>query len=145
MIAPIPLEDILNPKIGHKVSYNRTFTDDDIRKFAHLSGDDNPIHLDEQVAKESIFGQRVVHGMLTGAMFTMIFGKYYPGPGGIYLDQQIKFLKPIFIDQPITVSVELIEFHPEKRIGTFNTNLESESGKLLLTGTARVLFPAQPA
>lgn len=142
---PVFPEEIASPTPGRKVSCTRVFTDTDLRIFAELSGDDNPIHLDDEHARASRFGRRVVHGMLTGSLFTMLFGKYYPGPGGIYLEQQFKFVKPVFLGDPVTATIELLRFDPERRIGHFRTDCHDQDARLLLSGEARVLFPPVPA
>lgn len=133
--------EIENPIIGKTCSYTQIFREKDVRLFALLTGDDNPIHIDEAYAAESRFGRRVVHGMLTGSMFTYIFGKYFPGPGGIYLEQNLKFLKPVFIDEQVVATVELIAFDVEKRLGDFATYVHDGNDLLLVKGSARVLFP----
>ena len=88
-------------EIGKVIEYKKTFTEDDVLDFAKISGDNNPIHLDKKYASESIFGQRVVHGILVTSMFSKIFGTIYPGIGGIYLSQFVKYLKPVFINEQI--------------------------------------------
>jgi 3-hydroxybutyryl-CoA dehydratase len=133
--------DILSPVVGSTYSYTQTFRDKDVRLFSLLTGDDNPIHIDEAYAASSRFGRRVVHGMLTGSMFTTIFGKYYPGPGGIYLEQNLKFIRPVFVDDPVIAMVELLSFDPEKRIGEFGTYVHDGNDQLLVKGHARVMFP----
>ncbi|MCF8237351.1 MAG: MaoC family dehydratase [Saprospiraceae bacterium] len=129
------------PEIGKIVEYTRLFTADEVRLFAQISLDNNPIHLDESYAANSIFQQRVVHGMFTGSMFSRIFGSIYPGEGSIYLSQDLRFLKPVFFDQPLTAKVELTAYDPEKRIGTFSTLCIQEDRKPVVKGEARILFP----
>ena len=131
------------PEIGKIVEYTRVFTAEEVRLFAQISLDDNPIHLDESYAEASIFKQRVAHGMFTGSMFSRIFGSIYPGEGSIYLSQELRFLKPVFFDQPITARVELTEYDPEKRIGTFATLSMQEDGKPVVKGEAKILFPPE--
>lgn len=131
------------PEIGKIVEYTRVFTSEEVRLFAQISLDDNPIHLDEAYAAQSIFQNRVAHGMFTGSMFSRIFGSIYPGEGSIYLSQDLRFMKPVFFDQPITARVELTAYDPEKRIGTFATICSNEEGKPVVKGEARILFPPQ--
>ena len=129
------------PEIGKVVEYTRVFTAEEVRLFAQISLDDNPINLNEDYAANSIFQQRVAHGMFTGSMFSRIFGSIYPGEGSIYLSQDLRFMKPVFFDQPITARVELTAYDEEKRIGTFATICANEEGKPVVKGEARILFP----
>ncbi len=131
------------PEIGKIIEYTRVFTAEEVRLFAQISMDDNPIHLDESYAEASIFKQRVAHGMFTGSMFSRIFGGIYPGEGSIYLSQDLRFMKPVYFDQPITAKVELTAYDPEKRIGTFATLCIQEDGKPVVKGEARILFPPE--
>ena len=131
------------PEIGKIVEYTRIFTAEEVSLFALISQDDNPIHLDESYAEASIFKQRIAHGMFTGSMFSRIFGSIYPGEGSIYLSQDLRFMKPVYFDQPVTARVELIAFDPEKRIGTFSTLCVGTDEKPVVKGEARILFPPE--
>ncbi len=92
-------------KVGMSASIERTFSEQDVRLFSKLSGDSNPIHLDEHVAAQSRFGRRVVHGALVSSLFSAIFGAHLPGPGAIYIYQDVRFLKPVFLDAEVEASV----------------------------------------
>ncbi len=98
---PAPL-----PAVGARATHVRTIMDADIVRFAEVSGDRNPVHLDEDYAARSLFGQRVAHGFLTGSMISAMIGMELPGPGSIYLGQTLKFLAPVHIGDTVTVSVE---------------------------------------
>jgi acyl dehydratase len=128
-------------QIGDKASFSRQFHDEDVALFAQISHDDNPIHLDDAVAAASIFGKKVVHGIFTVSMFSKIFGTIYPGNGGIYLHQSSKFLRPVFVGDHITAEVELIDFHPEKRIGVFATRCFNGAGDMVVDGEAKIKMP----
>jgi 3-hydroxybutyryl-CoA dehydratase len=130
-------------KIGTIVEFKKKFSHEDVVDFSRITGDDNPIHLDELVAQKSIFKSRVVHGMLVSSMFSKIFGTIYPGVGSIYLDQSLKFLKPVYINQEIQARVTLISFDSVKRKGTFLTECLDENMNLIITGEAKILFPKQ--
>src|SRR5688500_9560131 len=97
-------------EIGQTASRTRTITDADVRAFAQISGDTNPIHLDDSYAAQSKFERRIVHGMLTASLISAILGNDFPGTGSIYLGQDIKFKAPVFIGDTITAAVELIKY-----------------------------------
>ena len=128
-------------KIGDRVTYSRTFTKEDVETFARISGDDNPLHLDEDYAGKTQFGARITHGIFTLSMFSKIFGTMYPGLGGIYMQQDAKFLRPVYLEEEIEAEVELIEFQEDKKIGTFTTRCYNEKGKMVVDGRATIKFP----
>jgi len=130
------------PAVGARATRERTITDADIKRFAEVSGDHNPVHLDEEYAARSPFGRRVAHGFLTGSMISAIIGMDLPGPGSIYLGQTMKFLAPVAIGDTVTVSVEVVAVREEKRILTLRTDAKNQDGVLVLTGEAVVKFSA---
>src|SRR5579863_3565773 len=130
------------PTIGTRATRERTITDADIVRFAEVSGDRNPVHLDEEYAARSPFGRRVAHGFLTGSMISAMIGMDLPGPGSIYLGQTMKFLAPVAIGDTVTVSVEVIGVREEKRILTLRTDATNQEGVLVLTGEAVVKYSA---
>jgi 3-hydroxybutyryl-CoA dehydratase len=132
---PAPL-----PAVGARATRVRTITDTDIVRFAEVSGDRNPVHLDEEYAARSPFGQRIAHGFLTGSMISALIGMDLPGPGSIYLGQTMKFLAPVRIGDTVTVSVEVIGVREEKRILTLRTDATNQEGVLVLTGEAVVKY-----
>ncbi|MBE5883486.1 MAG: MaoC family dehydratase [Lachnospiraceae bacterium] len=124
--------------VGQEVIAQRIFTQSDVDLFAELSGDDNPLHTDEQYAAQSRFGARIVHGILLTGFLSKIIGTQFPGKGSIYLEQNARFMKPVYINQRVTAKVKIIEIH--KKILTLETNLYSEDGSCILEGNAKVLF-----
>ena len=96
--------------IGHIAEFEKTFSPEDVALFSSISNDNNPIHLDAEYAEKSIFGRRVVHGLLVSSLFSKIFGTIYPGSGSIYLTQNVKFLKPAFVGENLKAVITLIEF-----------------------------------
>src|SRR6266705_6615731 len=96
------------PAVGTRATRVRTITDSDIVRFAEVSGDRNPVHLDEAYAARSLFGGRVAHGFLTASLISAVIGTQLPGPGTIYLGQTLKFLAAVHIGDTLTVSVEVI-------------------------------------
>lgn len=124
---------------GDHASLERAFGDADVRAFAALSGDDNPLHLDEGEAARSRFGRRVVHGMLTSSLFSTVFGKQLPG--SIYLGQQLRFEAPAFLGDRLTARVVVRSVSARSRVVRCETTVLNESGEALVSGEATVLVP----
>lgn len=127
--------------IGNEVEFSKIFSLDNVFDFSRISEDNNPIHIDEKHASESIFGKRVVHGALLVSMFSKIFGTIYPGNGAIYLSQTAKFLKPAFIGETIVAKAKLISFNKDEFQGVFLTECYKETDTLIFAGEAKILFP----
>ena len=127
--------------IGDTASRTRTITDEDIKLFAQVSGDDNPVHLDENYAAETQFGKRIAHGMLTVGMISAILGNDLPGHGTIYLGQEVKFRAPVYIGDTVTATVECIKYREDKRIATFSTTVTNQDGTTVIKGEAVVIAP----
>ncbi len=128
------------PAVGTRATRERTITDDDIVRFAEVSGDRNPVHLDEEYAAHSPFGQRIAHGFLVGSLISAAIGMDLPGPGSIYLGQTLKFVAPVHIGDTVTVSVEVIKVREEKRLVTLRTDCTNQEGNVVLTGEATVKY-----
>ena len=130
-------------KIGQKASISKTITSEDVVLFSEISEDRNPIHLDEDYAKKSIFGKRVVHGILQAGLISAVLGNRLPGPGSIYREQNLTFKKPAFIGDTLTAEVEIIEI--KERIGllTLKTTVKNQEGTLLIEGTAKGIVPKE--
>ena len=128
-------------KVGDTASINKTFTDNEVREFAKLSGDTNPLHLDDQFAKDSPFEQRIVHGMLTASLFSGLLGVSLPGTGTIFLGQTLAFKAPVFIGQKVTASVEITKIREDKPIVTLRTLCINEEGEIVIEGEAMVKVP----
>ena len=126
-------------QIGQRASFTKTVTESDVTTFAGLIGDFNPIHVDAEYARKSRFGQRVAHGMFTGGLISAVLGNKLPGPGAIYLSQQIEFLAPVFFGDTITATVEVSAWRPEKRIITLKTDAYNQAEKQVVTGKAVLL------
>lgn len=119
--------------------YPFSFTQDQVVKFAESTGDNNPIHLDEEFASRSIFKQRIVHGFLSGSVFSKIFGTQYPGNGTLYLKQSMVFLAPMFVDQSYIAKLTLLERIEAKKRGVYKTDILDSSGKIVFTGEAVIV------
>jgi len=129
------------PEIGREVKFEKVFTSQDVIDFAKTTEDNNLIHLDEDYAKDTMFGKRIVHGMLVASMFSKIFGTIYPGEGCLYYGQTLEFRKPVFLNTKIKAVATLMKFNEEKKIGVFKAEAFNEEGKLVINGEAKIVFP----
>jgi acyl dehydratase len=127
--------------IGQSASITKTFSEKDVDRFAHLSEDRNPVHLDEEYAKSSIFAKRIVHGMLTASLFSGLLGEKLPGKGTIYLGQELKFTAPVPIGEKIIATVEIIKIREDKPIITLRTYCKDSKDNIVIDGEAVVLVP----
>lgn len=126
-------------KVGDVVRISEKITDEMVRKFAEVSGDYNPIHLDEAYAATTRFKRRIAHGMISAALISRALGQNL-GPGGIYLSQSLKFLGPIFIDDTVEVVLTVTAIREGKGIGTVETNvLKVPSGEVVVKGEAMIM------
>lgn len=126
--------------IGQTASLTKTVTEADISLFAGATGDFNPLHIDEEFAKRTRFGERIAHGFLTAGLISAVLGTRLPGPGSIYLSQSLNFHKPVRIGDTITATVEVSAYNEEKRIVTLETNCYNQDGDVVLSGEAVVLL-----
>ncbi len=124
------------PKIGDKAVSSRTYTSADVKQFAHLSGDKNPVHLDAEYASGTIFKQPIVHGMFVAAQISELAAGKLPGPGSVYLHQQLNFKAPVFHNEVITCEIEVTNVKEEKRIIELYTVCKNEQGKNVIEGIA---------
>lgn len=127
-------------KIGQTAFVQKTFSEADVTAFAGVSLDVNPVHMSDGYAKNSLFGKRVVHGILTASLISAVLGNQLPGPGTIYLGQELKFLAPVYFGDDITAQVEIIELRPDKKIARLNTTCVNQDGKTVVSGVATVKF-----
>lgn len=127
--------------IGDTASLSKTFTDEDVRAFAAISGDQNPVHLDEEYAAKTQFKKRIAHGMLTAGLISAILGTQLPGEGTIYLGQTINFKAPVYLDDTITATVTVVKMHERKPIVTLETVCKNQDDLVVLDGEAVVLAP----
>ena len=125
-------------KIGDRASIIKRFVDEDILTFSELSNDKNPIHLDSNFASKTNFGQQIVHGMLIASLFSGLLGEKLPGKGTIYLGQTITFIKPVFINEEVTASVEIKYIRKDKPIYTLKTICETKLNGIVVDGEAIV-------
>lgn len=126
-------------EVGMKASRTRTITAEDIDLFAKISGDHNPVHMDEAHAATTRFGKRIAHGMLTASLISAVLGEDLPGSGSIYLSQQITFKAPVFIGDTVTITVEVVKYREERRIATLRTSCTNQNDLLVIDGEALVM------
>ena len=126
--------------VGQSAVYARTVTEADIFAFAGVSGDFNPVHVNEELAAASMFGGRIAHGMLSAGFISTVFGTKFPGPGSIYLSQTLKFKAPVKIGDTVVARCTIKELTPEKRKAKFDT-VCTVKGKVVLEGEAEIMIP----
>lgn len=129
-----------NFKVGESASITKRFSSEDVVQFSEVSEDNNPIHLDDAAAAASIFGQRVVHGMLVGSLFSALIGTKLPGKGSIYLGQDLRFKAPVMLDDEITATVEITSVREGKPIMKLHTYAKNSEGTIVIDGEAVVKF-----
>jgi len=127
-------------KIGDQFSTSREVTDGVIRKFAEVSGDFNPIHLDEEFAKTTRFGKRIAHGMLSGAFISAVLGNEFRERKIVYLSQTMKFVAPVFIGDTVTATGTITNIREDKNIVTLETVCTNQNGETLVKGEAAVMI-----
>lgn len=127
-------------RVGQTASLQKTFSAADVTMFAGVSLDVNPVHMSERYAKDTIFGKRIIHGMLTSSLISAVLGIQLPGPGTIYLGQELKFLAPVYIGDDITATVEIVELREDKKIVKLNTTCVNQDGKTVVSGMATVKY-----
>ena len=130
-------------QLGMNASVENTVSDSDIRSFADVSGDYNPVHLDAEFARETPFGDRISHGMLTASYISAVFGMHLPGPGAIYVTQTLNFKRPVWIGDVIRTRVTVAEMFPAKRRVRFECVCRNGEDKVVLEGEARMMIPGR--
>ena len=121
-------------------SYEQTITDADIKTFAGLSGDNNPVHMSEEYAENSRFKKRIAHGLLSASFFSALFGTKLPGYGCVYVSQNLNFKRPVYLGDTVKATVEIIKIDKEKSRVFFKT-LCRVSGKIVIDGHAEIFIP----
>lgn len=131
-------------KIGDTASFSKTISESDIYQFAGITGDFNPMHVDEEYAKQSRFGRRIAHGMLTSSFICTVLGMKLPGVGTIHISQQLSFMKPVFIGDTVTVQLEVMEIL-EKGHLRIQSQIQNQHGEMVVDGYSIVKPPKQTA
>jgi 3-hydroxybutyryl-CoA dehydratase len=133
------LEDL---KIGMTASYAKTVTEADVVLFAGISGDTNPVHLNEEFAKETMFQGRIAHGMLSASFISTVLGTKLPGPGAIYLSQNLKFKAPVRCGDTVSATATITDIVTEKKRVVMQT-ICLVRNQIVLEGEAVVMVPAR--
>jgi 3-hydroxybutyryl-CoA dehydratase len=124
---------------GQKKEFNLVVSESLVADFAKLSGDYNPLHMDDDYSKSTKFKQRICHGLLLTSFLSRLIGMYIPGKNALYVSQTVKFMFPCFIDDQIFVKGEVTDKSPSTKIITVKTSITNSSGNRLIDGEAKVL------
>jgi 3-hydroxybutyryl-CoA dehydratase len=125
--------------IGDRASISKLITERDVIRFAELTGDINPLHMDKLYAEQTVFGERIAHGMLTASLISAVLGIKLPGPGNIYVSQSLKFRAPVKFGDVIEAEVEVVEKIPERNRVHLKTTCRNQDGTVVLEGEAIVI------
>lgn len=127
-------------QVGMKAERTQRITDELIQSFAELTGDYNPVHLDESYAKKTRFEGRIAHGMIAAGLISATLANDLPGPGTVYLKQTLQFKAPVYPGETIIATVEILAIRPDKPLVTLATTCTKQNGDVVLEGEAIVLY-----
>lgn len=128
-------------EVGNKAEFGKTISESDVYMFAGITGDMNPIHINSIEAEKSFVGKRIVHGALVSGLISSVIGMQLPGPGTIYMEQNSKFVKPVFFGDTVVAKVEVSEIlNLEKGIIRLSTKVYNQNGELVVDGYAIVKY-----
>ena len=128
-------------ELGESATFSKTISESDVYLFAGITGDLNPAHIDEIYASKTFFKTRIVHGMLLGGLISAVIGNKLPGPGTIYVKQDLRFRAPVQIGDTITAKVTVLELDPERNRAKLETSCENQEGLVVLIGEALISPP----
>lgn len=114
-------------EIKETFEYQFSFTQEDVNSFSEVTGDNNPIHINEEIARKSVFKKRVIHGFLSGSVFSKVFGTIWPGNGTIYLSQTMKFIKPMYTKEKYFAKFEIVEILPKNKFLVKTTIVDTDN------------------
>lgn len=129
----------MNLKVGDAAEISKTIADEDVRAFAELTGDRNPVHLDDEYAAATRFGRRIAHGMLGASLISAVLANELPGHGTVYLSQTLRFIAPVFPGDTVTARVVVKHVREDKPVVTLETVCTNERGERVVEGEAVVL------
>ncbi|OJV64753.1 MAG: enoyl-CoA hydratase [Clostridiales bacterium 38-18] len=135
------LKTIDTIQVGDTASFTKTISESDVYLYAGISGDFNPAHVNAVEAEKGMFKERIAHGMLTASFISTVLGVHLPGPGTIYLSQELSFKKPVKFGDTIEAKVEVIERIVEKNRLILRTTCTNQHGELVIDGKAMVMPP----
>lgn len=136
----IPFDELQE---GQTAEFVKTVSADDIKLFAIISGDNNPLHLDEEYAKTTRFGRCIAHGAICGMIVSAAVATKLPGPGSVYLGQEMKFKKPVFPGDTITAKLTLLEKKRKMNLITIDCVMTNQRGEVVFTGVSSAMAPAE--
>jgi len=131
-------------RVGDRAEFSKTITETDVVLYAGVTGDLNPAHINEEYAKKTFFKTRIAHGMLLAGLISGVLGNKLPGPGTVYIRQELNFLAPVRMGDTVTASVEIIEIMAEAKRIRAKTTCVNQEGTLVLDGEAIVSPPKRP-
>jgi 3-hydroxybutyryl-CoA dehydratase len=126
-------------KVGDKASFTKTITETDVYNYAGVTGDFNPAHINESFAKNTMFKGRIAHGMIAAGLISTVLGTRLPGPGCIYVSQDLKFTAPVYFGDTITATVEVEKLNVEKNRVILNTVCTNQKNNVVLKGQAELM------
>ena len=131
-------------QVGDQFKQKFSYTQEEVEMYAKVSGDTNPLHIDEQAGKDSIFGRRIIHGFLGASIFTRIFGTLWYADGTVYMSQSMKWMKPMFVDREYEGVITVKEIFPEKNRAVYTCEVfDVETGEQTITGEAMLMNKKQ--
>ena len=133
-------KDLEKINIGDKAEFTKTISETDIYLYAGITGDFNPVHINKEYSKTTIFKERVAHGMLSAGLISTVLGNQLPGPGAIYLSQVLNFVAPVKIGDTVTAEVEVIGKDLQRRIVRLKTVCRNQEGVPVINGEASVML-----
>ena len=138
-----PGKSINELKVGDKAEFSKTISESDVYLYAGITGDFNPAHVDEEYARNTFFEGRIAHGMLTAGFISTVLANQLPGPGTIYVSQELRFLAPVRMGDTLTARAEVVEIIPDKNKVRLKTICVIQDGTMVLEGEA-VVSPPKP-
>lgn len=126
--------------VGQSASFSKTISEYDVYGFAGITGDFNDIHINKTIAKQSFFKEQVAHGMLVGSLISTVLGTKLPGPGTIYMEQKLNFLRPVYLGDTITARVKVLEILPKNK-ARLETMVFNQNEEMVISGYALVKLP----
>lgn len=130
-------------RVGEAAKVTRRIGEDEVRRFADLLGDRNPLHVDEDFAKTTRFGGRIAHGMLVASLISSVIGNRLPGHGTIYLSQTLRFLAPVYLGDTVTAEVQVAKIREDKHVITLETTCVNQRQETVIAGEAVVLLESR--
>ena len=130
--------------VGDTFDFHRFISEEDVLTFARITGDDNPLHVDAEYAKDTRFGDRIVHGVFLLGLISKVLGRDFPGPGSVAVSISCRFLRPVRVNSEVRISVKIVEKLEQRRYVKAETNVYNDAKKMALAGEATIIPPSAP-